>query len=495
MTLPQRHARRLRLVAGSEEAARGAVPRFEDALRCASLPDAGSRLLLVRRMALGRVPLHASSQAIARVIEARFAEGGATWTEGAQDDRPGAERVVFASAWHARVALSSRLLRGEHVSAWYWPLAVPEFRVAVGAGDNLRAIAVTLASSAEAPVALPAWADRVVRAAGAGALVAQLPERFGESLLKTAGLPLPVGEAGRTQGIARPASRPSAASPGWGADERAMAAMPPWLQSLLRVAGWREAGPNFLPARQPRSRAAAHAAEGEAFEASTGGHAIAPAAESHATRRRRNLEAPAFAQAPPSGLDANPLAGPAPLRPGDILDTGFATFATDFAGLPLLLPVLARLGLPRWAEAGEGDPADWTRAVLGAALLRLRAPADDPAWWLATLSTPLLRLDAPAPPDWPGPPQALATAPTADAQATAWLTAVRHWLRRDARIGLASLVRRPGRIGLTPTHLDMHFALAAADLRVRRIGLDIDPGWLPWFGRVVGFHYDDEPGP
>jgi hypothetical protein len=28
---------------------------------------------------------------------------------------------------------------------------------------------------------------------------------------------------------------------------------------------------------------------------------------------------------------------------------------------------------------------------------------------------------------------------------------------------------------------------------VRRLGLDIDPGWLPWFGRVVAFHYRQGP--
>jgi hypothetical protein len=33
------------------------------------------------------------------------------------------------------------------------------------------------------------------------------------------------------------------------------------------------------------------------------------------------------------------------------------------------------------------------------------------------------------------------------------------------------------------------FDLAAADVRVRRSGLDIDPGWVPWLGRVVRFHY------
>jgi hypothetical protein len=30
-------------------------------------------------------------------------------------------------------------------------------------------------------------------------------------------------------------------------------------------------------------------------------------------------------------------------------------------------------------------------------------------------------------------------------------------------------------------------------LAVRRAGLDLDPGWVPWFGRVVGFHYGRVP--
>jgi hypothetical protein len=31
--------------------------------------------------------------------------------------------------------------------------------------------------------------------------------------------------------------------------------------------------------------------------------------------------------------------------------------------------------------------------------------------------------------------------------------------------------------------------LEAADLRLRRAGLDSDPGWVPWFGRIVSFHF------
>ena len=78
---------------------------------------------------------------------------------------------------------------------------------------------------------------------------------------------------------------------------------------------------------------------------------------------------------------------------------------------------------------------------------------------------------------------------TADEATTLWLDACRRWLRRIGGLGLASLVARPGRLALTGTHADLFFGLAQTDLRVRRLGLDIDPGWLPWFGRVVAFHY------
>ena len=42
-----------------------------------------------------------------------------------------------------------------------------------------------------------------------------------------------------------------------------------------------------------------------------------------------------------------------------------------------------------------------------------------------------------------------------------------------------------GRVAFTDTHVDVLFDLGHADIRVRRAGLDIDPGWVPWLGRVV----------
>ncbi len=70
-----------------------------------------------------------------------------------------------------------------------------------------------------------------------------------------------------------------------------------------------------------------------------------------------------------------------------------------------------------------------------------------------------------------------------------WVLKVRRWCWQNGKISVREIVRRPGLVTLTRTDLDVSLALDSADIRIRRIGLDLDPGWLPWFGRVVRFHY------
>ena len=79
-----------------------------------------------------------------------------------------------------------------------------------------------------------------------------------------------------------------------------------------------------------------------------------------------------------------------------------------------------------------------------------------------------------------------------------WVLAVKRWCWRAGRMTVAEIVQRKGRVWQTRTDIDVTLPLTGVDIRIRRIGLDIDPGWLPWFGehgRVVRFHYSDrEPG-
>ena len=224
----------------------------------------------------------------------------------------------------------------------------------------------------------------------------------------------------------------------------------------------------------------------------------------------------------------------------------FDGMPTDAGGLLFLLPVLERLGFGGWVD---GQPAEWerfdmARLVLSLVLEQLRVCPSDPAWSITSS-----KIHGPVPdtfdapniwlglcPDanqflwmrqegggqlwdsagrlllaaWRGRAPAWVAAfveqsrvipkpladddrPCIEIVAQAWLNACRRWLRRHAKLGMAGLVMRSAQVSLTPNHIDIYFTLNATDLRVRRAGLDIDPGWVPWLSRVVMFHYINQP--
>jgi hypothetical protein len=75
-----------------------------------------------------------------------------------------------------------------------------------------------------------------------------------------------------------------------------------------------------------------------------------------------------------------------------------------------------------------------------------------------------------------------------------WAVSARWWCWRVGRLTLREIVNRPGRVWLTRTDLDVTLPLDQVEIRIRRAGLDIDPGYVPWFGPwglVVRFHYRD----
>jgi hypothetical protein len=157
-------------------------------------------------------------------------------------------------------------------------------------------------------------------------------------------------------------------------------------------------------------------------------------------------------------------------------ECGEAPARSEAAGLAFLLPVLERVGIERvLLDSPHLARAELPGRVLALAARRLRLPADDPCRLLFPGREPL----------------AAGEAADADAAARALLLAAVRWLRRAVRIGLRGLVCRPGGLSVTRTHLDVYFDLRQVDIRIRRTGLDLDPGWLPWLGRVVAFHYGD----
>jgi hypothetical protein len=67
-----------------------------------------------------------------------------------------------------------------------------------------------------------------------------------------------------------------------------------------------------------------------------------------------------------------------------------------------------------------------------------------------------------------------------------------RYLNRYANMSLRRLVMRPGQLTVTRSHIDFLFNLQQADIRIRKAGLDIDPGWVTWLGKVVQFHYQQK---
>lgn len=67
--------------------------------------------------------------------------------------------------------------------------------------------------------------------------------------------------------------------------------------------------------------------------------------------------------------------------------------------------------------------------------------------------------------------------------------AIRRFLWRGLRWHPRRLVLRNGILAVSRTHLDVSLPLQQCDIDIRKNGLDIDPGWVPWLRRVVQFHY------
>lgn len=531
MGAADRHVRHLRLAAPSADAARALLPRLEDGLRCASLPDQGSRVYLVRRLDLGRLARDVTPQTLSLLIENRLAAQGGRWVAGGTAAADQAEHVTFASHLEARIQLALRLVGGTLPDAWYWPLAVPEFRPDQGREGNLACIVRTLVQLPEARVAFPAWLAALHRSAAGVAWLASIENAHGVALLRLAGITMT--DAATAPSPAIDGATDVAEGTATSSKDVARRSLPPaWLRRALDLADapgaraggaetpyakWRQPGGETAsaivapPASTAAKQTAGKRADADAAHPAPADPDLAPRAAPRPSPDRapapvatpRPSAAVTAAQSPDasaSNPDAPRPEADTPGRAAPYLDPTLDP--TCAGGLLFVLPVLARLGLEQWlGDAGvEGEA--FTRRVLRVALTRLAVPETDPAW---TLGRPMA-LDerpssTPAPGSWAAPllaaragqvslAETLSKAASADGQALVWLTAARRWLRRTGRIGLASLILREARLSATPTHCDLHFRLQDSDLRVRRLGLDIDPGWLPWFGRVVSFHYE-----
>lgn len=430
MGAADRTVQHLHLRAPSAQAAVQAVQRLEDALRCASLPDAGERVLLVRRLHLGRLPEGLSSQSLSLLIEQRVTAVGGEWVHGGDERAAQVDMVFFEGRWQAASIALDRRARGAPLSAWYWRSALPGVPLQADPNDFVATLWQCLEQEGGASASRSAFVADVVARRQGDWLVHHLfrPGRSDGSAVQVRAFDdvsmndLRSGDVhvhyGHPHHVDVPRSWPAV------------------VHAHLRDAGWRTRGEVDQEVYGARSHS-------ENQPASEAGAHVGSASASLTPR------APRVDESSPQVVE---LAG-----------------ATSVGGLLFLLPLLVGLGFAAWQEQHAGQPL--CRLILREALHRLRVRDSDPCWSLVD--------------SLPG-----AAAPrSCNEVADEWLDACRRHLYRTERLSLQRVCWRPALLRWSATHLHVQMDLQHADIRVRRQGLDIDPGWLPWLGRVVTFGY------
>lgn len=498
---PARRVRRLHVrAAGTDEVTR-ATTLLSDALHTASLPFADQgRLVLIRRLHLGRISTHASASTIALQIEeaARAVMPHAlSW-----DARraPEANAVFFASRGEALVALAVRHSRGQPTDEWFWSAVIPRWHN-VPHGDRWRTLLDAAHDLPDATLVAAAIVEQAVDAGADAAMLAAIEPADADRWLVAEGWAIrdePFATADLSLLLTTPhASVVARVRGAYGVDSRIV-----WLATLLAIID----RPSTVADRRLAERIRRALVE---WSPEVGAQAEGPSTNSNAPfAASSNREPQAFSERFTRTSDLTPDAPAAhanaierrkgtnvedaQLRASDALEGA----RTSYGGLLFIVSVLERLGCadffgknPRLIDVGfptrfllfVGERVGMTRHDPLARALEVRVSGGGVDHAIATglpravadeMAVPIPRCPLETPYDY-------------------WLVAVRRWCRRHARIGLATLIRRQARVQASPTHIDVAFPLSELDVRIRRHALDVDPGWVPWLHRVVQFQYVD----
>jgi hypothetical protein len=500
---------------------------LEEALRLAALPgEHTGRLYCFRSVAVTGLPARAARAEWMDRVQQTLSAEAAQAVHGADPRAAFANAVYFNNYEEALETLLRNALRAGPRAEWY---SVSLLRLPPDSGPASR-IAAVLECLRQPPISPWAAAGIILAAIGAAdpaPLLDAIPpfaasawlrglEPRGNPPVDLFALELPAqirtmlrqaaGHCGWTdpRTIWLAAMAVISVSPAASASGSAVSGAP---SVLRRIASKQrqESADDFpsAPAAVARSARAVDFHDGPDASTQKGAReeGIAAAPEpSAAVVRGRPVEPSADAGRPRS--EAPPAAVPPERHAGPTL-LGAPTSA---AGLYFLLNVMRRLGI---ASAIESCPALAEAGLAAHILKRLALHAG------VERGDPILLCLNPGQPEFILFPEVLAALPAQpgiwprDFQSPraplesgflprTWSLAVRRWCWRTGGITVREIVNRTGHVWLTRSDLDVTLPLAAADIRIRRIGLDIDPGWLPWlgeYGRAVRFHYrNPEPG-
>jgi len=466
MPVPLRQVRRLRLKCERDEHARHGQILLEDALRTASLHDE-DRLIIVKRLNLGILPARASATTWSRRLEESVRSQGPqqiTFDKLADERAP---VVSFSSALEPWLILARNLLEGRRCTEWYWRSALPGWTPSMPTPDALRLCFQTLAAQGS----LRATLLLVRHLKTTDALLTLL-----RTLTETDLAPL---KADLIDTASSTSSTPT----------------DPATLSLLVLPTLSSAEKTFLHSAGPNAlRSAWLAAARLSLNQSPSSFSLAscpsPARIEQVLHHWQESTAPTSPTRPPESLsvitqpespapsntslqdtpnkDTNPTSQPPKPQAPDADSLPERAF-TQAGGLFFLIPLLQRAGLPAaLATLPDEERNAFPWQILKTALLHTRIDEADP---LAIVLS-----DLPATTHPVGP----------------WLIRANRLALLLTGANLRKIIRRPALATISPTQIDLFFRASEADLRFRRCGLDLDPGWLPWLQRTVRYHFNRE---
>ncbi len=559
--------------------------RIEDALARTTTDE---RLLLLRHLDLGRLPPRAPALYWADRTDQKIAEAWRRAVHGSAPGAASADAVWFHSLGEAWTLLLRELAFGRAPMAWFWRLAVRDWRGArlevwlpqvARAASRDPAIMVRLAHALAPVIEAGIWGLTLAALAAAPAPAPAKSTSTRPSEAEQAAAWRIVSRLDRRVRDGAAAAIRAAPQPGvqrdWIARLLVLPAAPELAFSQAALAAVAHAFMGYLTASQNDT----NLDHSEAMPPPEAPRPMPPPASEQTARRPMEVRpewrgrpwedhgatVPESTARPVNprtsdrdGRGANDTGGPdidwralaARTEPIPVPAESFS----PLAGLFLLIRPLILLDFPAWLARHPDRLLDgFARHLLPHIARRMRCSPDDPV--LAAVAPPPLarpplarpplaadppepaagaagrllaraapfssstgssRGPAPAPNrgfrphlprswaapghrDEPGDDEfgtlsaTIGTAADTDPALAAWRVGLDRWLRRVARISLSQTVRRPGWVLAEGERVSVRFRLDAADIRLRRRALDIDPGWVPFLGLVVRYDFRDEP--
>jgi hypothetical protein len=495
-----RHVHTVRLTAPQDSLIRRGAILLEDALHIASLPElGGERVLIVRSLNVGTIRSHQSSASLALTVQQRLSEISANAVYALAPTADRASAVYFRNDAEAYWVLAARLAKGLPATEWFWQLAIPNWKPNLPTAEGLRLLLYQIGQTRAGVSATVAFVQQLIEQDAIAPLLTALSRQDGDRLLQLAGFsrltPATV-LLNSTHSFSESLLNSSHylqlrhAVLNWGTDDPRSV----WLGIMVLIYNHSSRLMDSRLVDRVVSLLQIIDREGQSLDSNQITQITQITQAQHDSEQlHSNTQQNYFTENPfnttseftqttnslsnsfstnssskffPSDLSSNPsdqllTAQPSPTW----ID---APQFTPYAGLIFLIPLLDRLKIATFLENHpESIDFDLPKQIVKTMSDRLKIPSIDPTQSL--FSTPHT------------------LHPTTSTHS--WITNLRRWSRRNAQMGLYNLICRPGQLLMSKTHIDVFFHHKQADIRIRRVGLDIDPGWVPWWGQVISFHY------